>query len=189
MAQLENSIRLDHWCFHETSPSFAERTVTASASWSGRLRRSWRAAPRWRRQTQPSCQQEQLILCSPRAPPVQDRRASFRFDARELGHLGPLLGFVGKELAEIGRRAGKYRAAGQFKVRLDLRIDESGVDLFVELIDNLGGRVLGGAEAIEHTCLKVGDEFAYGRDVRKCVRTRRRGDRERTQLAGLDVLD
>ena len=72
-----------------------------------------------------------------------------------------------RSLPKSAGEPGSTRPAGQFKVRLDLRIDESGVDLFVEPIDNLGGRVLGGAEAIEHS-LKARDEFAHGRDVRKC---------------------
>jgi S-(hydroxymethyl)glutathione dehydrogenase / alcohol dehydrogenase len=36
---------------------------------------------------------------------------SLRLDAGELDHLGPLLGFVGDELAEVGRRSRQRRAA------------------------------------------------------------------------------
>src|SRR5262249_24666574 len=39
-------------------------------------------------------------------------------------HLGPLLGVVGNELAEIGGRAGKQRAAEVEQPRLELRILE-----------------------------------------------------------------
>ena len=35
---------------------------------------------------------------------------SLRLDACELDHLGPLLGFVGDELAEVGRRERKHCA-------------------------------------------------------------------------------
>jgi hypothetical protein len=39
------------------------------------------------------------------------RRGSIRLEAGELDHLPPLFGFVGDELAEIGRRARKDCAA------------------------------------------------------------------------------
>src|SRR5262249_59399795 len=41
--------------------------------------------------------------------------ASVRLDAGELDHLGPLLGFVGDELAEVSRRA-RIRHASQRRV-------------------------------------------------------------------------
>ena len=38
-------------------------------------------------------------------------RGSLRLDARKLDHLGPFFGLVAEELAKIGRRARKHRAA------------------------------------------------------------------------------
>jgi hypothetical protein len=61
--------------------------------------------------------------------------------ARELDHLGPLLGFIGDELAEVGRPAPKPYTAKGSKPRLDLGIGKSRVDLLVECIDDLGARV------------------------------------------------
>jgi hypothetical protein len=53
--------------------------------------------------------------------------------------LAPLLGFVGDELAEIGRRARKHRAAPVSQPRFDLRISEAGIDLLVEFVDDFRG--------------------------------------------------
>src|SRR5262245_15555307 len=57
-------------------------------------------------------------------------------------HLGPLLGVVGNELAEIGGRAGKQRAAEVEQPRLELRILERCVDLPVEPVDDPDRRCL-----------------------------------------------
>src|SRR5262245_65889447 len=72
---------------------------------------------------------------------------SLRLDASELDHLAPLLGFFGDKPAEIGRRAHHHCAAQIGKPRLQLGIDKARVDLLVELVDDLGGRVLGHADA------------------------------------------
>jgi hypothetical protein len=63
--------------------------------------------------------------------------ASLRLDARGLDHLGPLLGFVGDELAEIGGRARQRRTTHIGKPRLHFGIGEGSVDLLVELLDDL----------------------------------------------------
>src|SRR5262249_53554953 len=61
---------------------------------------------------------------------------SFWLDAGELDHLGPFLGLIGDELAEIGRRTGEHGATKLGKPRLDLGIGECGVGLPVELVDD-----------------------------------------------------
>src|ERR1700730_13499103 len=58
-------------------------------------------------------------------------------------HLAPLLGFFGDELAKVSRRSCKRHGAQVGKPRLDLGIAETGVDLLVELLDDLCGGVLG----------------------------------------------
>src|SRR5262245_38627345 len=58
-------------------------------------------------------------------------RGSVRLDARELDHLGPLLGFLGNEFPEIGGRERDHGAAEVGKPRLDLGISKAGVDLLV----------------------------------------------------------
>src|SRR5262249_41560444 len=85
---------------------------------------------------------------------------SLRLDPRELDDLAPFLGFVGDELAEVGRGARKQRAAQVREARLDLGIGEADVNLLVELLDDLGGRVLGPAHAEPPTCLIARHEVA-----------------------------
>src|SRR5580700_10710081 len=74
---------------------------------------------------------------------------SLRLDVRELDHLGPFLGFVGNELAEIGRRASEWHGAQSGKPRLQCGIGEAGIDLLVELVDDVDGRALRRADAVE----------------------------------------
>jgi len=58
---------------------------------------------------------------------------SLRLDAGELDHLSPLLGFFSDQLAEVGRRTRKHRAAEIGKPRLRRGIGESRIDLLIEL--------------------------------------------------------
>lgn len=70
-----------------------------------------------------------------------ERRARIpllRLDVGSPDHLGPLLSFFGDELRKVGGRAAKHRAVQVGKPRLDLGIGEAGIDLLVELVDNLG---------------------------------------------------
>jgi hypothetical protein len=78
-----------------------------------------------------------------------------KLDIRRPDHPAPLLGFVGDELAEFGRQARKHGAAQVGKPRLDFRIGESRVDLLVESVDNLDGRVLGRADAIAKKSMRL----------------------------------
>ena len=80
-------------------------------------------------------------------------------------------------------------AAQVGKPRLDLGIGESRVDLLVELVDDLGGRVPRRANAEPRARLVARHELAHGRDVRQRLRARRGRHRQRAQLAGPDVLD
>ena len=82
--------------------------------------------------------------------------ALLRLDIGRPDHLGPFLGFVSDELAEVGGRAGKDRAAQIGKPRLDLGIGEGRIDLLVELVDDFGGRVLGRTDAIPPLASKPG---------------------------------
>ena len=60
-----------------------------------------------------------------------------RLDVCELHDLAPLLGFEGEELTELSRRAWKRIAPQLRNPRLDLWLDEGGVDFFVERLDYL----------------------------------------------------
>jgi hypothetical protein len=62
---------------------------------------------------------------------------------RELHHLGPLLGFICDEFTEVGGRARKRREAQFRKPRRYLGVGERGIDLLVELVDDLDGVFLG----------------------------------------------
>ena len=91
---------------------------------------------------------------------------SLRFDVGSPDHLGPLLDVVGDELAEVGRRTLKDRRAQGGKSRLDLGISEGGIDFLVELVDDLGRRVLGNADTLLAAGLVVRHKFAQGWNVR-----------------------
>src|SRR5262245_42231575 len=80
---------------------------------------------------------------------------SFRLDVSGPDHLAPLLGFVSNVLGEVGGRAGKHRDAQVVKSSFDLWIGESRVDFAVELVDYLGGRIPGRADASPATCLEA----------------------------------
>src|ERR1700704_2726476 len=67
-------------------------------------------------------------------------RRSLRLDIGRPDHLAPFLGFVSNQLAEVGGRARKHRAAKVGKPRLQLGIGEPRVDRLAELIDDIGGR-------------------------------------------------
>jgi hypothetical protein len=64
---------------------------------------------------------------------------SLRLDVGGPDHLAPLLGFVGDELTEIGGREREHLATEIGKPRLDFGIGEAGIDLPVELVNNVGG--------------------------------------------------
>jgi hypothetical protein len=70
------------------------------------------------------------------------------------------------------------------KPRLHLGVGEARIDLLVELVDDLGWRVLGRTKAIELPRLVARHEVTHGRDVWQPLPARRGGYRERTQLAG-----
>jgi len=71
---------------------------------------------------------------------------SFRLDTGQMDHPAPFVGFFRDELAEIGRRAAKHRTIQIGKLRLELGIDQRGVNLLVEPIDNFGRSVPGRAK-------------------------------------------
>src|SRR5262245_7726157 len=119
---------------------------------------------------------------------MESRGRSLRLDFGRPDYLGPLLGFLGDEFAEIGRRECKLSATFVVEPRLYFTIGESGVDFPVELVDNLGGRIAGRADAEPATRLVAWHEVAHGRDVGQRLRARGGGYRQRTRLAGPHVL-
>src|SRR5262245_62777191 len=79
--------------------------------------------------------------------------ASVRLDTGELHHLGPLFGFLCDQLAELRRRSRQRHAAEVGETGLHLGVGESRIGLFVELVDDLCGRVRGNAKAVPLTRL------------------------------------
>ena len=96
----------------------------------------------------------------------RQRIRSLRLDVEGPDDVAPLLRFVGDELAEIGWRPLKDRCAQGGKSRLDLGISEGGIDFLVELVDDLGRRVLGNADTVPAAGLVVRHKFAQGWNVR-----------------------
>src|SRR5262245_3129469 len=115
--------------------------------------------------------------------------ASFRLDVSGPDHLAPLLGFLGDELGEVGGREREHLATEIGKPRLDFRIGEAGVDLRIELVNNVGGRVLGRADAEPLARLIARHEFSHNWDARQRLRACRGRYRERAQPASPDILD
>src|SRR6266581_2836423 len=91
-------------------------------------------------------------------------RRSLRFNAGCPNYLRPLFLVIYDEFPEIGRRAGKHRAAKIGKPRLHLGIGERRIDFLVELVDDLGRRVLGREEAKPSARLIARNEFADSRN-------------------------
>src|SRR5258707_13558727 len=97
--------------------------------------------------------------------------ASLRLDVRRSDHFAPLLGFVGDELSEVGRRAWKHGAAQVSEPSLDLGIGESGVELVVELVNDLGGRVPGGGGTPQAARHVGAHALTHSGGFRACRRT------------------
>src|SRR5262245_14414138 len=97
---------------------------------------------------------------------------SLRLDVREPDNLAPFLCFGGDELTEVGRRADLYQAAELGEPCLELGIRERRVDLPVELVNDVGRRVLWRANALITTCLVARHEFAHSRNVGQYLQAR-----------------
>jgi len=116
-------------------------------------------------------------------------RALLRLDVGRPDHLGPLLGFRGDELAEVGRREREHVATQVGKPRLDLGIGEARVDLPVELVDEFGPDVFGCAKSQPGARLVSRHKITDGRNFRKRIRTLCSRHRQGAEFAGPDVFD
>src|SRR5271169_6092259 len=77
-------------------------------------------------------------------------------------HLAPFLGFRRYMLSEVGRRADKYRGAEFGQPRLQLWIGEAGIDLQIELVDDLDRCLAGRADTKPAACRVAGHELSDG---------------------------
>jgi hypothetical protein len=82
-----------------------------------------------------------------------------RLDSRKLDHPGPLIGLLRHELSELGGRLKENRGPQLGELRLELGIAEPGIDLPVELLDDLSGRIPGHADAIPPAYLIAWNEM------------------------------
>src|SRR6516162_7404684 len=115
-------------------------------------------------------------------------RGSVHLDARGLDDLAPLLDFAGNVGPELGGSHRHRLRAQTRKLRLYHRIQEHGVDLFVEQFDDFRRRLCGRADRVPNIGLVARHEFRRSGDVRQRGRARRAGHRQRPQLARFDVL-
>src|SRR5277367_4434055 len=83
---------------------------------------------------------EVICVTGARECRCSSRPGSIRFDAGELDHFSPFLGFGGDELLAFGRRHGHWYDAEVGKSCLEPRIGKNGIDLLIEQIGDLGGR-------------------------------------------------
>src|SRR5262249_62173321 len=90
---------------------------------------------------------------------------SLRLDAGKLDHLAPLLGFVGDEFPEFSGGHKCRLEAHVEEAHLHLRIGNDCVDLVVEPVNNVGGRIFRGANTLPTARLVAGDKFVHGWDV------------------------
>src|SRR2546429_4034908 len=114
---------------------------------------------------------------------------SLRLDVGPPDYLAPLGRVSRDELLEVGGRAVKHRASLLDKPGLDNGLGDSGVDLPVELFNDLGGRAPRRANSIPCTRVIARDEIAHGWDVRQCLQASRRGHCQGSYLARTDVLN
>src|SRR6266540_776237 len=74
-------------------------------------------------------------------------------------------------------------------MRFDRGVGEAGIDLPIELVNNVGGRVLGRADAEPLARLIARHEFSHSWDARQRLRARRGRYCERAQPTSPDMLD
>src|SRR6266699_3826341 len=97
---------------------------------------------------------------------ISARRGLLRLDIGRPDHLAPLLGIVCDALFEFGGGASERYSSELGKPRLDRGVSKACIEFFIQLVDDLGGRVLGCPEAKPVACFKARCGLAHGRDVR-----------------------
>src|SRR5215831_5304711 len=118
---------------------------------------------------------------------ICQRLRLLRLDTRELHHLSPFLSFLGDELGEVGRRAGKYFTAEFRHSRRHHRLGERPVDLPIEPLDDLARGALGNANAEEAGHRVARDNIANHWNVRQHPQARLPRHAKRAQRTRLDM--
>src|SRR5262245_1638623 len=90
------------------------------------------------------------------------QRPSLRLRTGKIDDLAPFFRFFGHELPELGGRHWEHVGTQVAEPRFESRIGEGRVDLLVEQVDDLRGRVLRCAHALKRAGLEAGHEVAHG---------------------------
>src|SRR5262245_8924782 len=109
---------------------------------------------------------------------LRNIRRSLRLDIGCSDHLAPLVGRVGDEVCEFSGCQLHRLKAQAHKARFNIGFDDDGVDILVELFDNLGGSALGRTNAPPSAGLVARHKLIHGRNLRQYLRARRTGHRE-----------
>src|SRR5215471_1128772 len=88
--------------------------------------------------------------------------SSLHLDAGLAEHFAPFLGIVDNELAELGGGHRRRLGADIGKARVELGVREAGVDLAVELVDDVARNFAGRANAVPPDRLVARHEVADG---------------------------
>src|SRR5262249_47594709 len=115
---------------------------------------------------------------------ITQRGALLRLDVGRTDHLGPFLRFVGDQLPKFDGRERENGAIEMGDPGLDRGIGEAGIDLLVELVNNLGWRISWRAYAGPEGRLEAGHEITHGWNLRQRLRARRGGHRQGAKFAG-----
>src|SRR5215469_14932227 len=119
---------------------------------------------------------------------AEGRKTSFYLDVGGLYDGGPLRELVGEQLAELGRRADLDLGAEGRESRTRLRLGKAVAERGIELVDDGGRRSRRSHHAQPERRLQLG--IAHLRRRRHVGQFRKAfgaGDRQRTQVPGLDV--
>src|SRR5262245_2153468 len=114
---------------------------------------------------------------------------SLRLDLGVPDNLGPFLGFIADELAELDRRKNERGAAQLGEPRLYFRVGKSCIDLFIELEDDLRGGGPGRAKTQISADFIARQEFVQTRDVWQRLRAGCGGYRQRPEFTRPDVFN
>src|SRR5262249_43629275 len=109
---------------------------------------------------------------------LRNIRRSLRLDIGCSDHLAPLAGRIGDEFCEFSGCQLHRLKAQAHKARFNIGFGDDGVDILVELFDNLGGSTLQRTNAPPSAGLVARHELIHGRNLRQHLRARRTGYRE-----------
>src|ERR1019366_2084754 len=131
----------------------------------------------------------QMTRSGHRPPPYSRTRTLWNIGAETSGllrldvglsdHLAPFLGLVRDELSELGHAHRRWQPSQLYNARLDLGVDEGGINLSIEHLDDLRRRTARGGETSPRTRLIARHGFRYRRNVGQKLQTGQRRYAER----------